>query len=159
MHPRAQATLAKLNEVQWFRNAGVRDTSAAEILTSWDEAMESCSSSNWKELRAEAANQYRERLAECCRERLAGWNEIVRAIKPSVEAIVEEQTRAVVAQFSLPQDFINAVRWDVLHLCMEAEYFDVYPPGFFTSQAYWYVQGHFPCGWKGKCPEGTLVIY
>ena len=159
MHPRTQATLDKLNEVQWFRNIGVCDTSAAEILKSWAEAMESCRSSEWKELRAEAANQYRERLAECCPERLNKWNEIVRAIKPSVEAVVAEKTRVVVEENNLPQDFVNAVRWDILHLCMEAEYFDVYPPAFFTSQAFWYVQGHFPCGWKGKCPEGMLVIY
>jgi hypothetical protein len=35
----------------------------------------------------------------------------------------------------------------------------VYPPGFFASNAYWYIKGHFPCGWEGEFPKGTLVIY
>ena len=42
---------------------------------------------------------------------------------------------------------------------MEAEFADVYPPGFYASQAYWYVKGHFPCGWQGEFPNGTLIIY
>jgi hypothetical protein len=42
---------------------------------------------------------------------------------------------------------------------MEAEYADVCPPGFFTSIAHWYLNGHFPCGWWGAFPQGKLVIY
>lgn len=36
---------------------------------------------------------------------------------------------------------------------------DLYPPGFFASNANWYVRGHFPCGWRGEFPKGQLVIY
>ncbi len=36
---------------------------------------------------------------------------------------------------------------------------DVYPPGFYASQAYWYASGHFPCGWRGKVPQGKLIVY
>jgi hypothetical protein len=59
----------------------------------------------------------------------------------------------------LPEIFEDTVRWDILHVCMEAEYADVSPPGFFASQAYWYVQVHFPCGWTGSFPDGKLVLY
>lgn len=31
---------------------------------------------------------------------------------------------------------------------MEAEYADIFRPAFYASQAYWYVKGHFPCGWE-----------
>jgi len=52
------------------------------------------------------------------------------------------------------------VQWEILGVCMEAEYADVYPPGFYASQAYWYVKGHFPCGWEGgEFPKGKLIIY
>jgi hypothetical protein len=70
-----------------------------------------------------------------------------------------EKTRAVAETHALPKVFEDTVQWDVLHLCMEAEYADVYPPGFFASQAYWYVAGRFPCGWEGKFPAGRLVVY
>jgi hypothetical protein len=53
-----------------------------------------------------------------------------------------------------------SVRWDIIHLCMEAEYADLYPPGFFAAKGYWYVAGHFPCGWHRNFPkEGKLIIY
>jgi hypothetical protein len=60
---------------------------------------------------------------------------------------------------AVPGAFVDTVDWDILHVCMEAEYADVYPPGFFASQAFWYVQGHFPCGWEGEFPAGRLVLY
>lgn len=44
-------------------------------------------------------------------------------------------------------------------LGLKARYADVCPPGFYASQAYWYVQGHFPCGWQGEFPKGKLVVY
>lgn len=66
----------------------------------------------------------------------------------------------MISEQGLPKIFLDMVDWDILHLCMEAEYAEVYPPGFYASQAYWYMQGHFPCGWQGPFPKGgKLVIY
>ena len=81
------------------------------------------------------------------------------ALKPVTQALVREKTKRVIEENDLPKVFLDTVDWDILHLCMEAEYADVYPPGFFASQAFWYVKGHFPCGWKGEFPKGKLVIY
>jgi hypothetical protein len=159
MHPRTESTLEKLRQAQWFRFVGVHDTKAAKSLSSWQEAIESCGSAEWEDLCLEAANQYCERLAERAPERFQAWNDIVLAIKPAVIALVREKTKQIVEENDLPTALVNTVNWDILHLCMEAEYADVYPPGFFASQAYWYVKGHFPCGWQGDFPEGKLIIY
>jgi hypothetical protein len=73
---------------------------------------------------------------------------------------VRRKIQAAVQERTLPPVFGRTVQWDLLHLCMEAEYADVYPPGFFASHAYWYIKGHFPCGWRGgEFPNGTLIIY
>jgi hypothetical protein len=159
MHPRTTATLDELKRAQWFRRVGVRDTDAAVVLSSWYEAVESCSSPEWENLCLEAANQYRARLAERSPERLEKWNDLVAELKPVTMALVNEKTRQVIQENDLPKTFLDAVNWDILHLCMEAEYADVYQPGFFASQAYWYVKGHFPCGWQGEFPNGKLIIY
>ncbi len=159
MHPRTAATLDELARRVWFTRAGLHDTENADVLSSWRDAERSCASPEWRDLLLEAANQYRARLNERDRQQFATWNQRVVEIKPRTEALVEDRTRAVVAANSLGQAFVNAVRWDILHLAMEAEFADVYPPGFFASQAYWYASGHFPCGWRGKFPQGKLVIY
>ena len=80
-------------------------------------------------------------------------------LKPIVEEFVEEKCKAVVAENDVPRSFVQSVNCDILHACIEAEYSDVYPPGFFASQAYWYCTGRFPCGWKGDFPDGQQGIY
>lgn len=64
-----------------------------------------------------------------------------------------------VSNLGVPDAIETTVQWDVLHLAAEAAFADVCPPGFYASQAYWYVKGHFPCGWQGDFPDGKLVIF
>lgn len=160
MHPRTKETLEMLRQGEWFRNVGVRDTQAAEVLSSWGEAIESCGSAEWEELCMEAAHQYRARLQERSPADFEEWNDIVNDMKPAVQDLVREKTKNVIEEHNLPKVFLDTVDWDILHLCMESEFADIYPPGFYASQAYWYTKGHFPCGWQGPFPQGgKLVIY
>jgi hypothetical protein len=159
MHARTVATLAQLDKANWFVSVGVKDTDAAIVLSSWREAIEHCSSLEWENLCLEAANQYRERLLERSKNRFKKWNKIVEAIKGASIDLVERKIRAVCTEHALPKVFVDTVEWDICHVCLEAEYADVYPPGFYASQAYWYVKGHFPCGWQGHFPEGKLIVF
>ena len=158
MHPRTLATLADLTKVTWFSAVGEPDPDVV-VLSSWTEAIEHCRSAEWEDLLLEAANQYCERLLERSKERFSLWNAIVEEIRPVTTALVREKIRDVATIQSLPNVFEDTVQWDILHLCMEAEYADIYPPGFFASQAYWYVAGRFPCGWQGTFPTGRLIVY
>ena len=159
MHPRTTATLEELDQAIWFSRVGAQDTTAAIVLSSWREAIEHCASLEWENLCLEAANQYRQRLVERSRERFERWNEIVDELKPTTIPFVRRKIEAVTRENNLPKVFGDTVEWDILHLCMEAEYADVFPPGFYASHAYWYVKGHFPCGYRGDFPKGKLIIY
>jgi hypothetical protein len=163
MHPRTVATLEQLEKANWFANvgtyAGVEDRSKFILLSSWKEAIEHCGSVEWENLCLEAVNQYCERLVEQSKERFNKWNDIAIELKKTTEPFVRRKIEAVVRENSLPKVFENMVQWDILHVCMEAEYAEVYPPGFYASQAYWYTKGHYPCGWDGEFPKGRLIIY
>jgi hypothetical protein len=160
MHPRTDAALAQLRQVEWFDFVGVRDTEAAIVLASWPEAIESSGSLEWENLCQEAVNQYCARLKERSPADYRRWNEVVLSLKPATQALVRDKTAEVIDLIRLPKSFIDQVDWDILHVCMESEFADVYPPGFYASQAYWYIKGHFPCGWHGPFPHGgKLVIY
>jgi hypothetical protein len=159
MHPRTIATLEQLEQAKWFVNVGVQDTQSAIVLSSWKEAIEHCSSIEWENLCLEAMNQYRERLVEISSQRFAQWNEIVNALKPTTMPFVRRKIERVVQENNLHVVFENTVQWDILGVCMEAEYADVFKPGYYASQAYWYVKGHFPCGWQGDFPNGRLIIF
>lgn len=159
MHPRTSATLVELERASWFSRVGVRDTENAIVLSSWVEAVEQCSSTDWENLCLEAANQYRERLQERSPGALVIWNELAVSLTPTVRALVRRKVDGVLRVHHLPRVFEDTVQWDILHTCLEAEFADVFPPGFFASQAYWYSVGHFPCGWQGDFPRGQLIIY
>lgn len=160
MHPRTAATLDELRNIQWFMNVGRNDTEAAKVLRDWASAIESCEPSDWGNLCLEAANQYRERLHENESAYLDKWNDSVTSIRTMVTELVREKTASVVKENALPKLFTDAVACDILYFCMDAEYADVHSPGFYASQAFWYMKGHFPCGWDGPFPNGgRLVIF
>lgn len=138
---------------------GVIDTSSAIVLSSWAEAIASCESPRWQDFYLEAANRYRDRLVGLSPQRFSQWNDLVREVKKVSVPLVQGKIESLMQKEKLPKVFSDCVQWDVLHTCMEAEYADVFPPGYFASQAYWYMKGHFPCGWEGNFPEGKLVIY
>jgi hypothetical protein len=159
LHPRTVATLSELSAATWFSAIGLHDSDGVVVLSSWDEAIQHCGSAEWEHLLQEAANQYRERLVEAAADALSSWNARVAKVKALTTPIVDVKTAGVAAANRLPRVFVDTVQWDILHVCMEAEYADVFPPGFYASQAFWYVRGHFPCGWRGAFPQGQLIVY
>lgn len=159
LKPQTLATLRRLEDASWFANVGVMDVQNVIILSSWQEAIKHCESIEWENLCLEAANQYRERLQERSPIRFNQWNDVVVSLKPLTEPLVRKKIETVIRSYDLPTVFEDTVQWDVLHLCMEAEYSDVYQPSFYASQGYWYVNGRFPCGWQGNFPDGSLIIY
>ena len=159
MHQRTVSTLIELENTNWFVNVGKPDSKQVNFLSGWDQAIKSCTGEVWETLCQEAVNQYRIRVLERNQQRFRDWNKLIREIKGNTLPLVLSKTKNVVDANRLPKGFIDTVQWDILHLCMEAEYADVFPPGFFASQAFWYMKGHFPCGWIGKFPDGQLVVY
>jgi hypothetical protein len=159
MKPQTLATFDQLENVEWFTAVGVTDSQAVSVVSSWKEAIKNCSSVEWENLCLEAVNQYRDRIAELNPMRLAQWNELVEEIKKVSIPLVKRKIAEIATVHKLPKSFEDTVQWDILHLAIESEYSDIFSPGFYASQAYWYLKGHFPCGWDGDFPKGRLVVY
>ncbi len=136
-----------------------KDTKNTIILSSWKEAITSCSGNDWQDLLLEASNRYTEKLAKVSKERFNAWNQVAEEVKKVTVPLVNNKTYEVAKENHLPQIFIDTVQWVIFHLAMEVEYADVISPGFFAAEGYWYTHGHFPCGWEGAFPEGKLIIY
>lgn len=159
MTPLTTETLRVLRETVWFSRVGIPEFALPEFVSSWAEAMATATDPTWDEIVHEAANRLRERILERDRARFAQWNETVRALKPTSMMLVQEKTADVIARHALPKTFLAGVNWDILALLLECEFNDVVPPGFFAAQGYWYVQGHYPCGWRGKFPQGRPLVF
>jgi hypothetical protein len=128
MHPRTTATLERLEDANWFSCVGIKDTTVAIVLSSWQEAIQHCSSMGWQNLLLEADNQYVLRVLERSKERYRMWNDVVAEMKQTTIPLVRRKIEAVVREHRLPQVFEDTVQWDILGVCMEAEYADVFPP-------------------------------
>lgn len=159
MRGATRATLDELRSSDWFSRVGIQEAEHAIVLASWDEALASSQSLGWENLCQEAVNRYRGQIRRLNPQVLRHWNETVRLIKPHTMALVKQKLDEAHAHRSVPLEIEDAVQWDMLHACIEAELSEEVPPGFFASQAFWYVRGHFPCGWRGSFPEGSLIIF
>ena len=159
MHSRTITTLDRLERASWFSRVGINEGSDVAVVRSWSDATHHCDSSAWEDLQGEALNQYRECIARRSRERLQFWNGLVDEVKEISQPLVGRKIAAAIRENNLPEIFSIQVNYDIIGVCMEAEFADVSPPGFFTSLGDWYVRGHFPCGWWGMFPQGRLVIY
>ena len=96
MHPRTAATLDKLREENWFRNVGVQDTTAAEVVSSWDEAIRSCSSPEWIGLCHDAVDAYCAKIQVKSPEVYRSWNQIILSIRPIVLHLVRGMTKTII---------------------------------------------------------------
>jgi hypothetical protein len=160
-----QATIELIESVRaaaWFRHVGEplslpSDAHVLQVAT-WAEAANACSSMEWGNVILEHQNRLTMTLHANHRERYRAWNEIAATARDAINPIVEEKTRALVAEHALPKQFIGSIRWNVLSACMESEFSDLIPPDFFAMIVEWHRQGRFPCGWGSRDENGELRL-
>jgi glycosylphosphatidylinositol transamidase (GPIT) subunit GPI8 len=155
------AVLSELISTNWFRNVGNEVEQNVKRLSNWKEAIDACSSIEWENFRLDRGNELSEELSAKDLDRYASWNDLALEIKFKAEPLFEKQLKEVKIFEAYPKKLLSCVRWDVLHICLEAEFGNIVQSSFYLNHLKpIYVSGHFPCGWtEGKYPEGRLVIY
>ncbi len=150
-------TSSLLSNIGLLNNIKYRDDIV--VISSWVQAIELFSSIQYENICLEAANRMRKNIRDHSKKRLNGWNDTVAKIKYITQPMVIKKIEHIVICNNLPKSFIDTVQWDILHICMEAEYSDICRDEFYVRQAYWYKIGHFPCGWEGDFPNGKFAVY
>jgi hypothetical protein len=159
MDPRTVERIDQLERAPWFSRVGIKAGPTVASVSSWPEAIGYCAAPEWEDLELEMANQFREYLHEHANARFQAWNKAVVEVKKVTNPLVEHTIKAVTLNDKLSRELRIQVEHDIDLICMEAEYADVCPLGFFTNLGAWYLNGHFPCGWWGNFPEGKLIVY
>lgn len=161
LRPPTLTTLKEISTFPWFSRVGERDAnvSTAALLGNWYEAISSVESEEWEQTCLDAANGYADQLSKAAPLRFRDWNDKVEAIKRTIVPMIRALFSTRPDLQTLPVVVRDSVQWDILHVCLEAEFSDCVPPGFYASNSYWYRAGHFPCGWQGKFPDGRIIIY
>jgi hypothetical protein len=162
MTPTTLKALEELKAADWFAKVGepMRSEAPVVYVKSWQEALDSCLAQQWQDLKYEASDFFWVELGWRSVERQFMWNDLLEEVRPVTDELVIRKTAKIVREHRLPEEFLAEVKWDILHVAMEGEYFDLYQGGFYRSLAYVYNEGHFPCGWEGeRPPAGKLRLY
>lgn len=126
-------SLNDLMSTGWFRAIGGPVTGDVVSLASWEQAETSCLSPGWQDLLLEAGNRYREKLFLANKQRFNMWNEVLAEVRAATDPLVDEKLAKITDMVRRPPESLTRViKGDVMLLCMEAEYADVYPPRGFT---------------------------
>jgi hypothetical protein len=170
MQEETLSILRSMENWSWFERAGEPiDYPGVIALGSWGEAIEPDRSYNWECLRLQVHN------VSCQTVNLQDWNRaqqrspIVNEVKQALRPLLD-RIRTIGSRLSLPEkNFYHQVAWDLIGICMETEYADIYPPPFsIPVLAPWYRDGHFPCGWdgpvldtdwNGEFPHYNMYVY
>lgn len=157
----AMKTIDALNSIDWFANVGkplLAPPPKVVTVSSWHEAIDRCSTLEWENIRIEATNALMIHLRTVCQDVLRHWNDVVRGFRLELAASWE-RLRDKVECLGLPEIVEHCVQWDTLYVAA-CEYYACWnPPCFFEELLPLYCSGHFPCGWVGDWPEGSLQFF
>ena len=157
--------VARLRAIDWFVNCGTPVsldlTTPFRQVSSWDEAIECCTSVEWENSQLEAQNQLTLWMHLHDRERYQGWNESVSEHKKTtLDPLIKQVIAPLLAKsVSEPATVIPSVQWDILGALMEnSSLGSGHAAFFFLELLTVYEAGHFPCGWRGSWPQGELLV-
>jgi hypothetical protein len=153
---RAYDKLKEFGGYQWFANVGQPLKENFIPVHTWDDALNRSRGDIWNSVQLQVKNSYARQVRQTNHDRSVQWNPITSELRKAIAVIVENSIKSLSHPVRLKQDLIGSVSWDLLMICLEAEFSDLVQPLFFVPRLEpIYRAGHFPCGWEGpKVKEG-----
>ena len=158
-------TYEHLKDSKWYERGGTRYlangpiTSPVVIAASWKDAAKYSESSEWELAINESSNMFTAKLHKEASEAYKSWNDKAREVRSLVIPLVTERMEPIEREYNLSPILGQLVQAQISMVLMEAEFAHLIGAGNFSKLAFWFVNGHVPCGWKGEFPNGNLIIY
>jgi hypothetical protein len=155
----------RLRAIQWFAHCGQPFdfdlTMTTERVIDWPTAIAFCKDPAWENVELEAQNQLTLWLHAHDGTAYHKWNDIVLDHKASVlNPLIEQRIIPFQMMHGLDIALVHSVQWDILGALMENSYLSSGHKAFFFLELFSvYEAGHFPCGWVGEWPNGSLRVF
>ena len=132
-----------------------------ELVSEWRAAIACCQDPTWENVELEAQNQLTLWLHLHDHAQYQKWNDIADRHKASVvNPLMEQVVIPYHEKHGLDIALVHGVRWHILGALMENSYLSSGHQAFFFLELFLvYEAGHFPCGWLGEWPRGSLLVY
>ena len=159
-----QNTIDRLNKINWLSRVGLSEGETFSLavvrVDNWTEARKSYHARTWENTTLEARNAISEYLHASNRPRFRDWNKIAVDALAIFELDLLEKMNLLKQAHELDDLFVRSVEWNVMSALTEDAYRDCHlPTQFFTQLLDVYESGRFPCGWKGRWPDGALLYF
>ncbi|MBD8498794.1 hypothetical protein [Paenibacillus arenosi] len=151
----------RITKIDWFSNCGRQIDKAGTKFVyakNWGD-VEKNINSNWDNLKLQIRNRLTSSLHENFRQEYREWNKITIQAKKLLSEGELKKVSTFIQDNNLKTSVYDSIEWDLLTAMMEYAYSPYIQPGFHTELFELYEFGHIPCGWKGKSPEGTLLVF
>ncbi|KQO01110.1 hypothetical protein [Paenibacillus sp. Leaf72] len=152
----------QIAEIAWFSKCGEGADFTLHYeyscLNNWREAEKSLNS-RWDNFKLEIRNGLTVALHKEHLDAYRQWNSITIEAKKLLKNGVLNDISLYAKNNHLNESVYESVEWDLLAAMMEHAYSPYIKPGFYTQLLKVYQSGHIPCGWKGKWPEGQLLVF
>jgi hypothetical protein len=156
---------ARVNRISWFSRCGtapdeLQVTPPVAWVASWPLAAEAAVAPESEDADLEAQNQLTLWLTLHHRGEYANWNDRVLRLKAQLMEPLLPRLAAFQATAGLGDWFLHTVRWHILGAALENEYLHLeHPAVYFLELLRVYEAGRLPCGWRGRWPDGSLVVH
>lgn len=156
MSPAVKAKLNSILKYPFFSSVGQPLPPTLSRVNTWESAAKTCGFLKWRNNKLMARNALQDGITSQFPkpgmwERLQEWNALVDELRPPIiEPFVETLLPKVPLNDSNLEKVRDAVRSDLMLICLETHYQDIVKPIFHIPHLDpWYAAGHFPCGWDG----------
>ena len=158
--------LSIINEIPWFEKCGNRTEISLNYkykFVTEKEMIKSLSGIKWDNLENDEFNKLYDwfRTSAICLD----WERSVREIRkeemPKFDLLVKDKIKKVFVneQKLVLDSFHYELLMIIMKLTISKRFSSNDEPHFYNELLEIYKAGHFPCGWRGSYPEGTILIY
>lgn len=152
-----------LNELDLFENCCSNNNFPFNVkkLFDWKHAEQYYCDPVWEDVTLEASNELSEYISVIDKALFKEWNCNMSKAKDIYNSKVKNSVELYQQQYNLNAIFIDCIEWDITHILfldflqnnLNSNF-----PVFFTHLRIVYELGHYPCGWEGSYPNGTLIV-
>lgn len=162
----------KINEIlykslincNWFQSSGSMDNISynfdRQIVTSRKQLIKNIQSLSWENICQDAQGDLMEYLGTYYTEEFDNyWNKNVIYIKKNYLPTILDNINGAIKDKDFSPEIIYSISHNILMIIISDYYSGYYESVFFKNLLEIYLSGHIPCGWKGKYPEGRIMVY
>lgn len=150
-----------ITNCEWLTKCGKKDIFSFDIILLDEEnALNSICNPKWERVWMDARDDFTDYLDDTCKELYERvWNKYVKKYREEFANPLSESLKKRYPDNEIYETFIGFVRSNIIFMFMYNLFSDYYKCRFFDEMLEIYLNGHVPCGWEGKYPNGKFKVF